>query len=83
MDECLDLADELGVAAEREVRLEPPLERLQAELFEPGNLGLRERLLCEVGQRRPAPEVESFAQSQPRKLGCRLPRLLDQRLESK
>ena len=70
-DEHLDLADELGVAAEREVGLEPPLERLQAELFEARNLGLRERLVGEVGKRRPAPEVESFAQSLRRKLGRR------------
>ena len=34
-DEHLELTDELGVAAECEVGLEPPLERLQAELFEP------------------------------------------------
>ena len=33
-DEHLDFTDELGVAAEREVGLEAPLERLQAELFE-------------------------------------------------
>ena len=60
-NERLDLSDELGMAAEREVGLEPALERLQAELFEAGNLGLSERLLGEIGKRRPAPEVESFA----------------------
>ena len=60
-NERLDLSDDLGVAPESEVGLEPPLERLQAELFEARNLGLRERLVGEVGERRPAPEVETFA----------------------
>src|SRR6476659_1504301 len=79
-DERLDFSDELGVTAEREVRLEAPLERLEAELFEPGNLGKRERLVGEVGQRRSSPEAQSFAQSLPSNLGCCPPRLLDQSL---
>ena len=70
-DEHLDLTDELCEAAEREVGLEPPLERHQAELFEAENLRLRERLVGEVGERRPAPEVESFAQPLRRQLGRR------------
>ncbi len=60
-NERLDLSDELGVASESEVGLEPAFERLQAELFEARNLGLRERLVGEVGERRTAPEVETFA----------------------
>ena len=82
-DERLDLADELRVAAEREVGLEPPLERLQAKLFETWGLGLRERLVGEVGKRRPAPEVESLAEALRRELGRRRPRLLDERFEAK
>ena len=68
-DECLELSDELGVAAECEVGLDPQLERPQAELFESRDLDLRERLVDEVGERRPAPEGESLAQSCRRELG--------------
>jgi hypothetical protein len=82
-NERLDFADELGVAAEREVGLEPPLERPEAELFKARNLGLRERLVPEVGEGRPAPKVKSFAQSLRRQLGSRALRLLDQGLEAK
>ena len=81
-DEHLDLTDELCEAAEREVGVEPPLEGRQAELFESEHLQLRERFVGEVGERRPAPEIESFAQSLRRKAGRRLLRLLDQHLEA-
>jgi hypothetical protein len=53
--EQLDLADELGMAAECEIGFEPQLCCGQAELFEAEDLGMRERLVCEVGQRRPTP----------------------------
>jgi hypothetical protein len=59
-NERLDLSDDLGVAPESEVGLEPALERLQAELFEARNLGLRERFVGEVGKWRAAPEVETL-----------------------
>ena len=61
-DERLELGDELGVAPEREVRLDPLLERDEPELLEPGDLGLGERLVEEVRERRPAPERERLAQ---------------------
>ena len=48
--------------AERQVGFDAVLERGQAQLLEPGDLVLRERLVGEVGQRRPAPEVERGAQ---------------------
>jgi hypothetical protein len=76
-DEHLKFSDELGVAAESEVGLEPALERSQAELLEARNLALRKRLVREVGKRRSTPQVESFAQSLRRTLGCRMLRLLD------
>ena len=68
-DEHLELGDELGVAAEREVGFDAPLERAQAELFEAADLGLRERLVGEVGERRPAPEAERVAEPLRRELG--------------
>ena len=61
-DERLELADELRVAAEREVGVDPLLERREAELLEPDDRGLRERLVGEVGERGAAPERERLAQ---------------------
>ena len=46
------------MAPQREVGLDPLLERDCAELLEPCDLGLGERLVEEVGERRPAPERE-------------------------
>src|SRR5262245_43264326 len=57
-DERLQLADEIAVPPEAEVRLEPPLERAHPELLEPRALRLRERLRCELGERGAAPELE-------------------------
>ena len=61
-DERLELRDELGVAAERKIGLDPLLERDRAELLEPRDLGLGERLVEEVGERRAAPERERLAE---------------------
>ena len=74
--------DELCVATEREVGVDPPLERRQAELFQAEDLRLRERFVREVGERRSAPEVESFAKQSCGQLGRGLSRLLDQQLEA-
>jgi hypothetical protein len=60
--ECLELADELGVLARREIRVDPLLERAEAQLLELRRMRLRERLVGEVGQRRPAPQREGLAQ---------------------
>ena len=75
-DERLELGDELGVAPEREVGLDPLLERDGAELLEPRDLGLGERLVEEVGERRAAPERERLAQ---RALGRRRVAALERR----
>ncbi len=66
-DERLELGDELRVAPEREVGLDPLLERDGAQLLEPGDLGLRERLVEEVGERRAAPERERRRAARPRR----------------
>ena len=60
-NERLELADELGVAAEREVRFDPPLERPEEQLLEACDLPLGE-LQRELAQRRPAPEGERLPQ---------------------
>jgi hypothetical protein len=49
------------VAAEREVGLDPLLERGEAEFLEPSDLGLRERLVGEVRERVAAPQVQCCA----------------------
>src|SRR4051794_23235973 len=61
-DQRLELGDERRVAAEGKVRLDPALERVQAQLLEPPDLILGEGLIGEVGQRRPAPEIERLPQ---------------------
>ena len=50
------------MAAEREVRLDPLLQRDEPELVEPGDLGLGEGLVEEVRERRPSPERECLAE---------------------
>src|SRR5581483_12332134 len=57
-DERLELAGEVLVPPEREVGVEPPLERVQAQLLEPRALRRRERLGRELRERRPAPQLE-------------------------
>ncbi len=43
------------MTTESEVRLDPLLDRDEPELVESGDLGLRERLVEEVRERRPSP----------------------------
>ena len=66
-DEGLELGDERRMPAEREVGVDPLLERREAQLLEPlaGRGG--ERLVGEVGERRPAPEVERLAEQRRRR----------------
>ena len=80
-DQALELADELGVAPQGEIRLEPRLERGEALLLESAHLDLRERRFRKVGERSPAPE----RMGQPQRLRSRRRRLptglLDECLE--
>ena len=61
-DQPLELGHDVGVAAERQVGVDALLQRRGVPLLEPGDLGLRERLVGNVGQRRPAPQRERLAQ---------------------
>ena len=61
-DQALELADELAVATEGEIRVDAVLERGQVELVEPADLSLRPRFVGELGERRAAPELEGIAQ---------------------
>ena len=62
LDERLELGDELGVTAQCEVGVDALLDDDGSQLLEARDLRLRERLVDEVGERRPAPERERLAQ---------------------
>ena len=55
INERFELANRLGVAAEGEPGFDAHLDRRKAELLELCDLGLRERLVGEIGQRGAAP----------------------------
>jgi len=57
--QALELADELAVAAEREIRVDPILERREVKLLEPTDLALRPRFVRELDECRAAPESAS------------------------
>jgi hypothetical protein len=79
--ELFELPDHLLVPAECKVRLQPVFKRGEPQLLESVDLLLRERLVREVGQGRPAPEGERLLQP-PRRAGrLRRARLLDEGLE--
>jgi hypothetical protein len=61
-DGGLELPDELRMASERQLRVDPGLERRRALLGEPRDLGLGVALVGEVRERRPAPQRERLAQ---------------------
>ncbi len=63
-----ELAYELRVTAESEIRLDPSLQAGQSSLLEPRDLGFGERLVQEVGKRRPPPELEGLAEAHSRSL---------------
>jgi hypothetical protein len=58
----LELADQLRITRENQVRLDPPLERVKPLLLEPHDLGGGELLIREIGERGAAPEGERLTQ---------------------
>ena len=77
-DQRLQLRHQLTVAPERQVGLDPLLDRHQPELLQGGDLPLGEGLVGELGQGRPAPQAQRPAKAR-RPLGRRGPaRLLEQ-----
>ena len=68
-DERLELADQRRVASRLEVVRDAGLQRGEPSLVELRRGGLRERLVGEVGERRPAPEREGVAEPARVRLG--------------
>ena len=60
-DERLELGDHLAVPALVEVVLDRELERRQPQLIEPADLGVRERLVGKIVERRAAPQPQRLA----------------------
>ena len=54
----LQLGGECTRRAESQVGLDALLQARQAQLLQPGDLGLRERLVAKIGQRRTLPQGE-------------------------
>ena len=68
-DERLELRDQLGVAAEREIGLDPVLEAARRSSSSRAISDLGERLEGEVRERRPAPERERLRKPRRRARG--------------
>ncbi len=61
-DELLELAHDVGIAPESEVRFDPPLECQHAELLETSGNRIEQGVVREVGERRTAPQGERVAE---------------------
>ena len=76
--QLLELGDDERVLPRRQARIDALLQRGEAQLLEPGDLALRERLELDVGQRRPTPQPERIVEQAPRRrsvaLDARRPR---------
>ncbi len=66
VDQLLELADHVSVAAERDVGLDAPLECEYAELLQPSGDGIQQRLAAEIRKGRPSPERERSAEDRGR-----------------
>src|SRR5262245_9763017 len=82
VDEHFEVPDELTVPTQGQVRLDPQLERSEAKLLEAKDLRLRERLAREIGESRPAPQVERVVEQSRGLVGRCPPCLLDELLEA-
>ena len=60
--ELSELGDQLAVASHRKVGLDAHLQRRQALLLKPRDLGRRERRGSDLGERRPAPQLQRRTQ---------------------
>ena len=67
-NQLLELAGELRVTAERELRLDPLLERSESDLLQSRNRNLGERFIGKIGKRRSTPKRKRL----PQQLRCGL-----------
>ena len=67
-DQLLEFGDDLGVPAERQVRVNPLLEGVQPLLLESRDLGAREAVARHVGERWSAPQPERVVQRPSRRV---------------
>ena len=81
-DERLELADELGMAAELEVGVDARLERGEALFLQAAGLGTGERRVGGVGERGAAPEREGVHEGLRGRGGVRGARLKDESAEA-
>ena len=65
-DQRLELANQVTISADREIRLDPILERRQLRLPQPRDRVLRERLVRNVGKRLAPPQSQRRRQLLPR-----------------
>ena len=83
-DESLELRDERRVSADAQLGVDPFLQPCEPQLLEAFDLHLRERLVCEVAERRAAPQRQRLGQLFERVLRRvrrkRTPPLLEQSL---
>jgi hypothetical protein len=71
----LEFPDQLGVSSEGEIGFHPCGEGVEPLFLQPGDLGLGERLVDELGQRWPAPQRKRLSQLLRSHLGCGRQRL--------
>ena len=85
-DQLFELGDDESVLTRRQPRADALFQRGEAQLLEPGDLSLRERLERDIGQRRPAPQSERIVEQAPRRrfvaFDASRPRRPDERLEA-
>ena len=81
-DERLELASQPRVLPRGQVGLDALLQCREAQVLQARHVRARERLVGQVGQRRPAPEAERLAQLRGGGSGVSLGGLGDERLEA-
>ena len=65
-DQLLELGDDERVLPRRQARVDALFQGRDAQLLEPGDLSLRERLERDIGQCRPSPQPERIVEQAPR-----------------
>ena len=73
-DQRAELGHDLAMATQREIRVDPGLERTQAQLLQPRRLGLRGRHIGQLDERRAAPERQRIGQLGGRRTGIAAPK---------